>query len=134
MTWNDFVQILRGTANVVLDNAGITDSVISTVKRLGKYNELGKLLNQINHEIERNEINMSDLKTALQSESPLGIAYKKIQNQIGSITKGNTALKETSRQAQYKMAKVDNSDVFNVSSNIKELDNYATKLENYFKE
>lgn len=134
MTWNDFVQILRGTANTVLDNLGITDSVISTVKRLGKYNELGKLLNQVNHEIERNETNMSDLKTALQSESPLGIAYKKIQNQINSITKSNTGLKETSRQAQYRMAKVDNSDVFNVGSNIKELDNYATKLENYFKE
>lgn len=134
MTWNEFVSVLRGTGNAILDALGINTSVVETMKRTGKYNELGKLLNQINHAIEMNDIKMSDLKTIIQSESPLGIAYRKINNQINTMTKENTKLKDISRQAQYDMAKVDNSDVFNIGSNMKTLDNYATKVENYFKE
>lgn len=134
MTWDDFLTILRGTANNVLDALGINDSTISTIKRTSRYNELGRLLNKINHEIETNDMKISDLKTALMNESPLGIAYRKINNQINAMTKQNKNMKEISRQAQYHMAKVDNSDIFDGGSTIKAMNNYATHVENYFKE
>lgn len=134
MSLRTVANVFRGAVNIPLDYFGINDSVISTFKRLGKYGDLINLLNQIYNEIENNDIKISDLKTALQSESPLGIAYKKMNNLINTLNSENRNLKETSGQIQRKMAKVDTSDVFNVGSNIKELDSYATKMENYFKE
>lgn len=134
MSLKTVANVFRGAVNIPLDYFGINDSIISTFKRLGRYDDLTRLLSKIYREIENNDIKISDLKSALQSESPLGIAYKKMNNLINTLDNNNKNLKEIGGQIQNRTTKVDNSDVFNIGSNIKELDNYATKVENYFKE
>lgn len=137
---NDILQggidALRTVSNAVLDFFGINNSVVDSYKRLGrsKYRDLVKMLNEAQRLYEQNDRDLNSLRMAITSESPLGIAYQKINNQIAKLDKQQNELGKIQKEGATHQAIADNSDIFSVRSNMEDLNNFSTGVENYFKE